>query len=339
MRTIRRDSRRMTSTRRESRPSPVAMPRATDEGVTSASRTIRPPPWRRSSGRQRGGRLRRAAWTGAPPPRRRGARCRRRGAPRGGPRCRSPRNGAARRRCASFSGYRPRGPRSNIRPRADEARALGGPALSGERREIFRRIHVEGEAGERQDSRLEAAGARRREAVLERGLAELERHRVGWCQRHTVRAEPRARRGERGRALPRPGDECLNLVAGQARDVAGHGEEDPRPPSRGLGLSEGDRRGVARVRRFTERGEWLGADRYGELDDLGIARHDPDAVEARGAEGGQDVAQHRARELVALPGAERGDEALLGVDEVLGRHGTDDHRNGGREGGVTPWVA
>ena len=140
-------------------------------------------------------------------------------------------------------------------------------------------------------------------------------------------------------SLPRPGDECLNLVASQARDVAGHGEESPRPASRGLGLSEGDRRGVARVRRFTERGEWLGADRDGELDDLGIARHDPDAVEARGAEGGQDVAQHRARELVALPGAERGDEALLGVDEVLGRHGTDDHRNGGREGGVTPWVA
>src|SRR3989475_7761877 len=87
-------------------------------------------------------------------------------------------------RSASFSGhprrYRPRGPRSSIRPRADEARALGDPTLSGERREILRRIHVEGEAGEHQDSRLEAAGARRREVALERGLAELERHRVGW---------------------------------------------------------------------------------------------------------------------------------------------------------------
>ena len=63
-----------------------------------------------------------------------------------------------------------------------------------------------------------------------------------------------------------------------------------RAPPRRLGLADGDRRAVTRVLRVAERGERLGAEGGSESDDLRVARDDPDAVEARGAEGCQDVA-------------------------------------------------
>src|SRR2546422_10989106 len=113
-------------------------------------------------------------------------------------RSRSPRSAAAKGRSSRWP--QPRGPRADGRPRADDAGALGGTARGRERRDIFWRVHVEGEAEEDRDPRFEAEGARRREVVLERGLAELERHRVGRRERHAVRAEPGARGRKRGRA-------------------------------------------------------------------------------------------------------------------------------------------
>ena len=71
-------------------------------------------------------------------------------------------------------------------------------------------------------------------------------------------------------------------------------------------------------------GERFGAKLARDPRDLGVARHDPHAVEPCRGERAQDVAEHRARQRPTLRGAERGDESLLGVREILHGHGANE---------------
>src|SRR5262249_61434567 len=108
-----------------------------------------------------------------------------------------------------------------------------------------------------------------------------------------------------------------------ARRGAGPGREPARGAPRRFGWRGGDGRGVAAVLRLGER---LGAERAGDRLDRRLAGDHPYAIEAGAAERSQHVAQHRARQLIAVGEREGAREPLLGDVEVLHGNGRDDHR-------------
>jgi hypothetical protein len=59
--------------------------------------------------------------------------------------------------------------------------------------------------------------------------------------------------------------------------------------------------------------------------DRGVAGDDPDDVDVRLSHGGEHVTQHRARERRPFGSGQHGDQALLGIDEVLDGNRDDDH--------------
>src|SRR5262249_49793807 len=82
------------------------------------------------------------------------------------------------------------------RPLAKERGAPGARAALDEQREILGAVDVQTEAGQGEDGRDEAALASRLEVVVERRLAEFERHDVGRGQQGGVGAEAREGRHE-----------------------------------------------------------------------------------------------------------------------------------------------
>src|SRR5262245_61527127 len=182
MRTMRRDSRRITSTNRASRPRCTAMPCATGEGVTSGKRTSRPSAlemifWPTTSTSPVWSGVR---WRTAASNRRRATSSPGRTSAMPSMPMTSNRGGIA-----LFEGGldgplrdlsldRIASPKSALEPACDERAALRSAALRDELLEIMGIVDVEGETRETQDAWRQTSCAGGGEVVVEGRLAEGE---------------------------------------------------------------------------------------------------------------------------------------------------------------------
>ncbi len=107
------------------------------------------------------------------------------------------------------------------------------------------------------------------------------------------------------------------LGRGDARDVAGNGEEARGPAGQRRPLGMGDSLGVTEIALLAER---AGAMTRGEPFDLGVTRDDEHRADPSAGQRLEHVPQHGARQVSALRRGEERDQPLLGVDEVLDRN-------------------
>ena len=232
---------------------------------------------------------------------------------RAGPRRRSPRSAAAR-----LSGPRGRGAPRAGKPRRSRALRVAGPR-SRSSGEVLGRVDVEADPGQLEHARREPGGPRGLQVIVEGGLAELERHRVGRRQERGVGARSRRATARRPRRGPPRGRSHSAAISSAVTHGTSPGMVRKRARAAGerLPLGEGDRLGVAAVGALGEAARRRGA---------GREPAPPGRAVTTSTAPGRAPPRRRARprawrgELAALGRRERGDEALLGVDEILDGH-------------------